>query len=83
MPKHTDLTAAGQIFSSPVQMGCTRCLVYLVPCHLKLLQEQLSDAFWLEVFDLNPRRPLLKPHYPQILSRKLFCSEANWSASQH
>lgn len=62
MPKHTDLIATGQISSFPVQMGCTRCLVYLVPWHLKqILQKQLSDALWLEVFDLNPKWSFLKP----------------------
>lgn len=62
IPKHTDMTATGQISFSPVQMGCTRCLVHLVPCPLEQLQQrQLSGALSLEVFDLNPKRPLLKP----------------------
>lgn len=78
MPKHTDLTATGQISSSPVQMGCARCLVYLVPCHLEqLLQEQVSYTLWLEVFDLNPKRPFLKPKdHPTLPSS----SAGNFSA---
>lgn len=68
IPQHTDLTATGQISSSPMQIGCTRCLVYaLLPvtrnnnCRSSSSRQSFLILFgWKPLIYTQKKRPLLK-----------------------